>query len=114
MRNNVDYQKLILASHVNEFAQRLIRSARADYRDSLSLPLDSPEVAQMMADWDKDNGIRKYFGLAYRQLVKTAEAIDETAETMAKEKEQQADVEREKFMSGIVDAIADETAKPSE
>lgn len=102
----MDIQKLILAAHVNEFAQRLKRSARSEFEDSLSLPVDSPEAEAKMGEWEKENRIGKYFGLAYRQLIKTAKVIDETQELMEQEAEQESIAAADEALAPVAAALA--------
>lgn len=59
----------------------------------------------MVDEWDAANRIGKYFGHAYRQLVKTAEAIDQAHEAMEKEKSQSAEAVADEFLAPVAAAL---------
>jgi len=109
----MDYQRLIFAAHVNRFAQDLYRSARAEFANTLPSSLNSEEHDQKITEWESSNAIRKYFALAYRQLLKTADIVDETQVEIDRESAPVIEIERP-VAADIRTIIADGTAKPSE
>jgi hypothetical protein len=109
----MDYQRLILAAHVNELAQKLRNGDRLRYEETLPHQLGSEENIPLIEKWNQENNLNKYIGIAYRQLLVTANIVDKTSAEVAKEEQARTEAERPR-VADIRTLIVDGTEKPSE